>query len=269
MKTMTKEWVKSLEFHDLIIMLEPTSNKKIPFVFTNGGTDIVKKEDLITVKTKLNVTEKENEISYIMLPDTFDLDFDFLNDEIAESEKTHKNYFLLQYLNRLRVISYIPENILKTVKDKRMLALGYVEEETKNEILKYIKGKYSEAFDIYEICSAASLEAEKGLTIHEQFKRHLYINSVPFLFDGVKITKAENINDTIYLTIDDNITVVFSEAKIIENEIDIVNSYVSEIELYKKENYYELHFLIMKRDENFIDYYYYVTYSFKDLKFKN
>ncbi|MDE6586351.1 MAG: hypothetical protein K2K80_06710, partial [Clostridia bacterium] len=98
MKIMTKEWVKDFELHELIVALEPNSDKKIPFVFTNGGTDCVAKEDLHTVKTNLNLADKENELSFVMLPDTFETDLDFLGDGTEINEKTYKNDFLFQYL---------------------------------------------------------------------------------------------------------------------------------------------------------------------------
>ena len=64
MKIFTKEWVKDIEFHDLILMLEKNTGIRIPFIFINGGTECVAKEDLYTVKTNLNVTDKENEIKF-------------------------------------------------------------------------------------------------------------------------------------------------------------------------------------------------------------
>lgn len=88
------------------------------------------------------------------------------------------------------------------------------------------------------------------------------------MFDGAQITKTEKDKDGMYLTIEDSITIAFSGAEIMEEEIDVANSYVCEIELYKKQNCYELHLLLMKRDENLIDRYYYATYAFKDLKIK-
>lgn len=269
MKKMTKEWIKDLEFQDLIVTLEPNTAKKIPFIFMNGGTEFVAKKDLYTVKTNLNVTEKENQISFVMLPDCFILDMDFLGDGKKINEKTCRNDFLLQYLNNLRIISYLPEDILKLVKDKRMLALGYAEKETKKIILTYIKDKFRKALDLLEECSSTTDKAEEELTIHQQFKEHLFISSVPLMFDDVDVTKAEKIEDELFLTLDYNTKVVLNGVKIIEEEIDIANTAVKQIELYKKDNRYELHLLIMKRDENLIANYYYATYEFKDMKFQD
>jgi len=266
MKIFTKEWVKDIEFHDLILMLEKNTGIRIPFIFMNGGTECVAKEDLYTVKTDLNVTDKENEIKFVMLPNTIDLELNFLDINNKINEETCKNDFLLQYLNRLRSISYLPENILKHIKDKRLLALGYADTQTKKEILDYIKIKYNKAIDLYDKCCEDSVKAEKGLTIRKQLEQHLY-SSVPLMFDDVEITKAEYINNELFLTLDDYETVVLSGTEIIEEETDIKNSIVKHIELYKQETCYELHLLVIKRDENFIESYYYATYRFKDLKF--
>ncbi|MDE5897548.1 MAG: DUF4085 domain-containing protein [Clostridia bacterium] len=267
MRIMTKEWVKNLEFHDLIVMLEPVSKKKIPFVFTNGGTEAVAKEDLYTVTTDFNVSDTENQLNFVMLPDSFDLEIDFLGDGRKINERTCRNDFMLQYLNRLRVLSYVPEHILKRVRDKRLLALGYADEETKKELLKFAKKKHNEALDLYHKCTQASIKAEQGLTIREQFKDRPYIFSLSFLFDNAEITKIKKVKDKIHLTLGERMPVVLIGARVIEEEADIVNSWVIHIELYREETCYELHLLIMKRDEQLISHYHHVTYAFQDLRF--
>lgn len=265
MKILTKEWVKDFDFLELMLMLKPNSNKKIPFVFTNGGTENVANEDLRTVKTNFNFTEKDNELNFVMLPDTFNLESYYFGNGKIINEKICRQNFLYQYLNRLRVISYLPDNILKLVKDKRLLALGYAEKEAKKEIYNYIRKKYRKAVNLLEKSNKASVNAETDLTIHWQLKKHSYIHSVPFLFDQAEITEFKQNKTKIYLMLDDKVTVFFSGAKIIENEVDILQANVCAIELYKKEKCYELHLLIKKIDENFIENYYYVTYGFKNL----
>ena len=269
MKIMTKEWVKDSDFLDLIVMLTPNTKIKRPLVFLNGGTENIAKDNLHTVKTNLNVTDKENEIQFVMAPDTYGLDLEYLSDCEDMDEKTCKNEFQLLYLNRLRVISYLPEQILKKVKDKRLLALGYAEKQVKKEILKYIKPKYEVAYAISCKSNNASVEVSKGLTIYEEFKTNRFAHRITILFDGVVIKKVEKVNDEIHLSLDDFNYVVFSGAEITEQEVDLINTRVSEIELYKNEDGYELQFLLEKRDENFIADYYYATIAFKDLKFKN
>lgn len=266
MKTLTKEWVKDLELHELNVLLDTNSDKKVPFVFLNGGEGVAEK-DLYTVKTNFDLAEKENEISFIMLPEAFYLDCDFWG-ECKNREKGYAKDFRVQYANRLRIISYLPEEILKLVKDKRLLAFGYAEKEAKKEILKYIKPKYLKALNLFEKTCDSSVKAQEGLTVCGQLKgKHL--NSVTQLFDGAEVTKAETVNGEIYLTLDDDETLVFSGASVLEKETNIVNSLVHTTELYKQENCYELHLLIKKTDKNRTESYHYVTYAFKDLKLKN
>lgn len=266
MKVLTKEWVKNLEFHELIVLLDGKSNKKIPFVILNGGEGVAEK-DLHTLKTNFNLTEKENEISFVMLPEAFYLDPDFALYGKSKEDR-YASDFHLQYSNRLRVISYLPEEILKSVKDKRLLAFGYAEERAKKEILKFIKSKYRNAVNLFEKTCSSSVMAEEGLTILGQLKgKHL--NSVLQLFDGSEVTKAETEGGEIFLTLDDDETLVFSGAQVLEEEAKIARSFIRATELYKKEDGYELHLLIKKTDKNLIESYHYVTYAFKDLKLKN
>ena len=265
MKKMTKEWVKDIELHELIVALTPNTNKKVPFVFMNGGTDCVAKDDLHTVKTNFNMSERENEISFIMLPDTFDLKIDFLIDGEEINETACRNDFLLQYLNRLRVISYIPDNILKSVKDKRLLALGYAEQKAKDEILNYTKSKCNNAYEVHEKCNETSVEAQAGLTINKQIDIY---HSVPFLFDNAEITEYKKVKDEIHMTLDDDTKLIFSGAEVIEKEIDLVDCVAYGIELYEMQDCHELHILLQKMGEDLIYRYYYATYKFKDLKLK-
>ena len=266
MKLMTKEWARDIELHDIIVALTPNTDKKVPLVFTNGGTDCIAKQDLKTVKTNFNMSEKENELSFVMLPDTFDLEFDFLGDGKEINETTCTNDFLLQYLNRLRIISYIPEDILKGVKDKRLLALGYAEQSAKERILEYTKAKCNKAYDVREKCNEASVKAQEGLTVDRQFKEYDEFYSLPYVFDDTKITEYAKEADEIYITLDGDTKLILSGAEVIEQEVDILNCYVTAIELYKKQNCHELHLLIQKAGEDLIYSYHYATYKFKDLK---
>lgn len=233
MNFMTKEWLKEFEYLDLIVTLQPSSRKKIPFVLLNG-TDCVAKEDLYTVKTDFNLSDNENDLSFVMLPDSINLGIDLLGDGINLNEKICKNDFLIQYLNNLRIISYIPKDIIKNVKDKRLLALGYADKETKTALLKYLKNRYSKAYKIYEKCCNDAVIAEQTLTVHKQLKEHFFAKSVPLLFDGVEVTRKKITNIDICLTLDNMDTVIFRGAKVIEEEADILNGIIMNIELYKR-----------------------------------
>lgn len=264
MKRLTKEWVKDFELQELITVL--SSKKKVPFAFTNGGTESVAEKDLITVKTDFNLTDKENEISFLILPEVLFFDYDFLSGDREMNDEELKNNLLFQYKNLLRIITYLPDNLLSRVKDKRLLALGYAESEVKKEILSYAKKQCRKAYKIYEKACDKSVEAEQGLTIHKQFEKHPYTHSLPLLFDETAITKAEVVNDKMYLKLDNYTKLTFSGIKILEEEISVENTDVKMIELHKKQDCHELHLLLETIEENFIKNYYYATYAFKDLK---
>ena len=98
------------------------------------------------------------------------------------------------------------------------------------------------------------------------FFKHPYTHSLPLLFDETAITKAEVVNDKMYLKLDNYTKLTFSGIKILEEEISVDNTDVKMIELHKMQDCHELHLLLEKIDENFIKNYYYATYAFKDLK---
>ena len=94
MKRLTKEWVKDYELQELISIF--SSKKKVPFAFTNGGTESVAEKDLITVKTDFNLTDKENEISFLILPEVLFFDYDFLSGDREMNDEELKNKLLFQ-----------------------------------------------------------------------------------------------------------------------------------------------------------------------------
>ena len=150
MKVLTKKWLRDYELNAIVGALSPFTDEKMPFVFTNGGTNIIAKKDLHTVKTNFNLSDKENEINFCMIPNTFAYYGDYLKNANEPEYRSIEADFLSQYVNRLRVISFLPEDILKLIKDKRMLALGYAEEKVKKMILDYVGNKVSNAVEIFE-----------------------------------------------------------------------------------------------------------------------
>lgn len=154
-------------------------------------------------------------------------------------------------------------------KDMKLNVLINFAKSHSKEIPEGINERYRKAVDLFEESSIETIAAEDGLTINKQFKTHPYVKNTVFLFNEVKITKVKIVKDDIFLTLDHKVKIVFCGAKIIEEETDIVNSNVEAIELYNTGNGFELHMLVLKRDKKFIYNIYYVTYSFKDLKFIN
>ena len=77
------------------------------------------------------LADKENEIRFLILPEVLFFDYDFLSGDSEMNDEELKNNLLFQYKNLLRIITYLPDNLLSLVKDKRLLALGYAESEVK------------------------------------------------------------------------------------------------------------------------------------------
>lgn len=266
MKILTKEWIKDIDLGLLISMYDGRGERKIPLVFT-GDTAGIAKDDLLTVKTNFDMTEKENKISFVMVPDTFGFSEGYSDIDNLEI-KTSEDEFLSKYTNRLRVISYLPEEILKSVKDKRLLALGYAEEEVKKSIVGYCRDKYEKAFKEYEESCENTVNVTQGLNIQSCIFKQKNLQSLAYLFDDAVITEVKISDNKILITIDDDETVILTGASVLEEEVSPVSAYVNAIELYNEDNGYEMHLLVRKRDENFVDNYYYVTYGFKKMKLK-
>lgn len=268
MKVLTKEWLNDCNLCSVAHMLNDKTDKKIPFVFMNGEADCIAKEDLHTIKTNLNVTDKENSISFVLLPDIFEYCPEYSETALEPERASFEDDFFAQYIDRLRAISYLPQNILKLVKDKRMLALGYAESEVKKVITEYIDFKRENIFDIYENSYKASREAECGLTACEQLKKYPDLYFLSYIFEENNILSVKTVDKDIYLTFDFNVTIILKNVEVVEEECSLVNAYINEYELYKDGTDYELHLLVPKRDENLVSYFYYVTYRFKDMKLK-
>ena len=101
MKVLTKEWIKDFELGDLMRIVNSESVKKFPLVFLNGGNKDVGK-DLNLFKTNLELTDKENEIGFILVSNWFDfLPQSQLSTKEENDPQTTSNeaYFFSQYIN--------------------------------------------------------------------------------------------------------------------------------------------------------------------------
>ncbi|MDE6473918.1 MAG: DUF4085 family protein [Clostridia bacterium] len=265
MKVLTKELYKHVELNEIILALSK-NNGIMPVVFLNGGYEGVAERDIKTVKTQLDVTEKENQLSFMVLPSTFVSLSDFFEDAEEKAKHTPEIDFLSQYTNRLRIISTLPEEILKQVKDKRLLALGYADQQIRKSILKYAEERKIAAFKVVKNSLEDSLLAVAGLTIERQFEHHSQIYSVEALFDEAIITNVSQKGKDLYLELDHKETIVLTEVETLEEEIKPYNTCIRLFELHKNKQDYELHFLLATKDSNLIEYFHYVTYRFKDMR---
>ncbi len=268
MKVLTKELNNKLELHELHCALASREKRTLPVFFLNGNCGTVDETDVKTANTKFNFTEKENELKFMLLPSTFPFYSEHFADAEEREMRSLEEDFLSQYVNRLRIISYLPDEILEQVKDKRLLALGYAEEKVKKTIIEYIDAEKTAALKTLKDSINESLIVSSELTIGTQFKKRLYINSIVELLDEVKITNVERKDNELYIELDNEETFVLTDAETLEEEINAKNTAVEKFELHKTEQGYELHLLLMTQDESLVESFHCVTYGFKDMKFK-
>ncbi len=266
MKILTKELRNNIDFQEIQCALNSVEKRTMPIFFLNGDEGI-ENSDMRIVRTQFNMSDKENELKFLIMPATFTFFMGY--DENAFEKEMHspENDFLSQYVNRLRLIQYLPEEILSKVKDKRLLAIGYADQKVKNAIQSYTKIKINDAYTILERSLKSSLKASVGLTIKNQFEKHSYIYSIEELFDETYITNVCKKGNDLYIELDGENTIVLSEVETLEEEIDPQNTEISLFELYKVKQDYELHFLLKVIDDNLAESFHYVTYKFKDMYF--
>ncbi len=268
MKVLTKELKNDLDLHEIYCAVDSREKRTLPMVFLNGSGEGVVDSDIKTIKTDFNVTDKENELKFMILPATFTFFGEDFEHGRFRWKHTPENDFAAEYANRLRIISYLPEEILMQVEDKRLLAFGYAEQKVKKEIIKYTKAATAISIKILERSLKESLAAASGLTIEKEFGERKYIYSIEELFSESTITGVSKIGNDLYIELDNEDTFVLTDVETLEEEINPANTYIEFFELHKVEQGYELHFLLMTTDKNLIENFHYVTYAFKDMMFK-
>ena len=267
MEVLTKELKHDLELHEIRCAVDSRAKRTLPMVFLNGDCDGVADSAIKTIKTNFNVTDKENELKFMILPATFTF-FDKSFEHGRFSWKhTPENDFAAEYANRLRIISYLPEEILKQVKDKRLLAFGYAEPKVKKAIISYARTATAISIKMLEGSLKESLDVASELTIEEEFEKH-DIYSIEELFSESTITGVRKIGNELYIGLNKEDTFVLTDVETLEEEVDPENTYIEFFELHKAEQGYELHFLLMTTDNNFVENFHYVTYRFRDMMFK-
>lgn len=271
MKVLTKELNNDLDLHEIQVAVNSIAKRTMPVFFLDGSHEGVVESDIKTVRTKLNVTDKENELKFMILPASFTFFTDYDDFAAGQGIRTPEEDFLSLYTNRLRIISYLPEDILKHVKDKRLLAMGYAEEKVKKAIVKYAKRKAKAALKVYDKSINDTIYAAEGLTIEEQFgqQHHKYVFSIVELLDEASIIGVSKKESDLYIELDNDDTIILTDAEILEEEIVPNNTPIRHFELHKNEQCYELHFLLVTKDNNLMENFHYVTYKFQDMRFLN
>ena len=76
MKILTKELKNDLDLNEVRFSVDSRAKRTLPIFFLNDSCEGVYKSDILTVKTKFNLSDKENELRFMILPATFN----FYND---------------------------------------------------------------------------------------------------------------------------------------------------------------------------------------------
>ncbi len=259
MKELTKDWLKKIELYELWCMLNPQSGSKIPIVFCGAAPEQIPKSQLISL-------EDGQTLTVLFVPDTFSFLKRYSKTAVEPDMKSIEDDFVSQYINRLRIISNLPEELIDKVRDRRLLALGYADKKVKKKVSEYSQTESKKAYELWEKSIKKSSLAEDGLTIKKQFENHSHINCIVDLLDETNITAVSTLGESIYIQTDNGETVILSGAQILEEETSPAGAYIKTFELIKAQKHYELHLLLMKRGKRLTENYYCVTYIFTDMK---
>lgn len=253
MRVITKEVVKDWELNELYYPLLNKRKGFVPLVLLGGNTG-VDESDLKTV----------GDIEYTFVPVTLEFfgDYDAKSDD--PSQRSLDADFRSQILNRLKVISYLPEELSSRIKDKRLLALGYAENQLKQDLLKYLKAKFGAALRKLNKSTENSQKAVSGLTIEKQFENDEWINSIVRLLDERYISKVKVKGNDLHISMY-GISLKLKNFKVVEQEIDPTGLMIKFFELHKNKNNYELNLVMNIMGEDLIDRYYFVSYTFDDM----
>ena len=233
-------------------------------IFIDESSDVSESDFLTITNENLNLSEFKTPLKYVLVQNSFYFSYSYTKSYRVEF-KSLKDEFQAQFINRMRIISYLPKEIQNKIKNKKLFALGYVDKELVQELKSYLsqfKLFVEERIQKYERMFRTDYE----LKITNQLFKYNY-DYLLNIFEGARIKKVYLENDNLYLEMDKT-TLILEDAKIFEEECNPNNTYIEEAEIHKNWNWFELHFLLDKLDNSFMDNYYYATYGFKNMRFE-
>lgn len=266
MKFYTKEWYTVSQIKSLAYIFNPNDQQ----LFIVLCDDSINTPDVQTLVSNLDLpyfSEKEKQLRFIPAPVHFPMFSGYDADSDDPRERSFFNDFKDTYNHRLQYISLLPENIQKQINDKNLLALGYAPPKTKKMLLSYLKklpDSYSPACKKFD---KEQVAIQKALSIPQLFKSLSYVSgkTLSSLLDESKITNITWRNSTLHLEIDEMLEIVLTEASIAEEDESPVGGEFIETEVYKHNDYNELHLLLKKQNSDFIERTIYATYRFKGI----
>lgn len=265
MRFLTKDKVKKHDFFTMKSWFMHEKEGKIPLVFLDGNGSASDSSDLIEIHApNLGLSKKEEELKLILIPDTFDYFPDYDEKAYEPWERSVRADFQSQYINRLRIISMLPDEIRARIKDKRLLALGYADHDLREELLRFADTMQQNDDEAWQQYEWELKKVVSKLTLCDQLYEY-DCDDIHDLLSETVITRKFNIGDNLYIELRDEVVLILSNAKVVEEEINPTNSFPYFYELHERNGKYELHLLLTKVDENLIEHYHYATYSFDDM----
>lgn len=174
--------------------------------------------------------------------------------ELYQQEKSNCNYvedfeeLFNSWIARLK--ENLPNEILKEVKDIRVLALNHASKEVVTKIKKYSQ-------ENKDFCKSSMENYDK--IFDNQFKNDKPKFIENFGFHDCTILSVKNINNDIVLTLDNENTfvrinkIIFKDAHIIKQECALENAWWKYEEIYKDKSEYEMHALLMQNKGDLYD----------------
>lgn len=267
MKIFTKEWYKQYEIWNIRYWLteEEGGIRVLPVL----DESVPKMPDEIRADATSYLTDKpkqENQMRVLAAKNIFPLYMYYDPENSNVKYRSLENDIKAELMNRMRVFEELPAKIRQRIPDKRLFVMGYSPPKVKKAVLDYLDSLP----DIFEDCEQNNLRELKilsELTINKQ-KQEKDIYSINYFFRDEAVKEVIIDTNAIKIRLFDDSEMILTEGEVIEQEKEMFGAIVTEHELHKNKDKYELHLLMLQRDKNLMEETFYATYSFKDLSLK-
>jgi hypothetical protein len=267
MKIFTKEWYKQYEIWSIKYWLteEEGGIRVLPIL----DESVPEMPDEIRADATSYLTDKpkqENRMRVVAAKNIFPLYMYYDPKNANGKYRSLENDIKAELINRMRVYEYLPEEIRQQIPDKRLFVMGYAPPKVKMAVLDYLDG-LPYIFEDSEQNNLRELKILSELTNCQQRQKE-DIYSINYFFRDEAIKEVIIDKNEIKIRLFDESEMILTGGEVIEQEKEMFGAIVTEHELHKNKDKYELHLLLLQRDKNLMEETFYATYSFKDLRLK-
>lgn len=266
MKFYTKEWYNNYALKSLAYIFNEYDRRMIIVICD----DSMELPGIQTIRPHLDLpyfSDKEKQLRFIAEPVHFPLFGQYDKNAPNPQERSFTADFKNTYNNRLRLLSLLPENIQRQIKDKRLLALGYAPKKTRNLILSYINSLESPLNAEQEQFEKAQMVIEEALTLKKQIEDAPYSHygNLNGFLEESKISNLSWDNSDLHIGVDAAQEIILTEASILEEDDSPIDGEFCAAEVHQFVDHNELHLLLRKYNDDLVERVFYVTYCFKDI----